>query len=288
MNIMIEGEIKLEIDELVRDRLYKVYDDLFKSACINDIPTTEYKQIVKFYGERIDKISKENNLIKYDDKKIEQLMRIMHIYQINTLYPYELKNANIMIDNERVKTTRKMPRYAIVTFYPASCFGVDGYKMRLPTKINKLICDENEFEILTSREGNRYQMNLTDKLYIYGSPKRCDNKLILGHKIRDSIEDPFRDIKDEEITSEIMEKKVIEYITKSRNNCVCLKNVEVGMCYIVTTRRIEKGDELLMSYGISYWADDKYGKKYSMMIDKIMDQPHVSELMIKNRRQFMV
>jgi hypothetical protein len=91
-------------------------------------------------------------------------------------------------------------------------------------------------------------LSIGDTIRIAGNPAIHTNPLLLGHMMNDSMENVFAS------TSEsAMQEGLYRYIYQSNNNCRFVKNEKYGTVYIITTRDIKCGDELLVARGPDYW-----------------------------------
>lgn len=123
----------------------------------------------------------------------------------------------------------------------------------------------SSFDIQLSKDTFwEYSLNMEDGSVIYGDPKILVSGF-LGHMINDSTTESERLKK---CTIDEMVKESIKYKLKSIENDNCLLANKNGVGYVVTTKKIKKGDELFVSYGAVYWSEikatdiDKAMKKY--------------------------
>ena len=98
-----------------------------------------------------------------------------------------------------------------------------------------------------------YSLNMKDGSVISGDPTICLPGY-LGHMINDSTTESEH-IKKCNIDEIINES--IKYKIKSIKNDNCLLANKNGIGYVVTTKKIKKGEELFTSYGAAYWTNLK-------------------------------
>lgn len=142
----------------------------------------------------------------------------------------------------------------IVTFYPA-------HYVFIKNKINKL---SSVFTELDEKHNDEYRLSLhtDDSSYdIAGSPSLYQNPLMLGHMLNDPI-DLIPIEKGKEV--DWLCRYAIESTLKS--NCKFIYDKKHKMMSIVTTKDINKDEELLTSYGWKYWfirtlRNQKVGEK---------------------------
>jgi hypothetical protein len=117
--------------------------------------------------------------------------------------------------------------------------------------INLEIRDESEINkwalIVFTDIFNKYSMG-----ELLGNPFKYDNLKYVGHMINDSclidIDKPIND------------KVIMRYIINSSINQNCLLT-DIG---IITTRDINKGEELLTLYGFNYWLNVEGNREFDL------------------------
>ena len=126
---------------------------------------------------------------------------------------------------------------SVVTLYP-----VDGYSDDNKTYhiTDKLTDKTNTFD------DHSYVVN--DDLKIVADASKFDNPVQLGHMINDSVGNTFVGT-----TVHNIKDGVYEYVMKSNNNCSIKVNQKYGLIYVVVTRNIDAGEELLTSYSPAFW-----------------------------------
>lgn len=99
---------------------------------------------------------------------------------------------------------------------------------------------------------NVHQENYDDYIYcvqrriaIAGIPQRCDDSTYMGHMINDG--------------SCANNRTAYDKYSAERSNCTFFNIVDVNnICYcvaIIATKKINIGEELILSYGWNYWSD---------------------------------
>jgi hypothetical protein len=147
--------------------------------------------------------------------------------------------SKIGFSENGVFATDEIQAGTIVTFYP-----VDGY------------CDDdsNNYHVSDGWVHENgvnmedHSCSICDNLKIVADPSKINNPMLLGHMINDSVGNTFKGT-----TTCDIENGIYEYYIKSNNNCKLKINEKYGIIYVVTTRTIEKDEELTFSYGPLYW-----------------------------------
>lgn len=152
----------------------------------------------------------------------------LRLYQLpKPINKVELKKSKI--HGNGVFATQVLEDGDIVTFYP----------------IHIILIDNNvAFNDMHQENYDDYVYGIFGQISIAGIPEKCDDPTYLGHMINDGS---------------CAKNRTIYYKYSTRSNCTFFNVVDVNtICYcvaIIATRRIEIGEELLLSYGWNYWRN---------------------------------
>ena len=156
----------------------------------------------------------------------------------------EIKNSSI--HGKGVFAKENISPNQVVSIYP--CHGVINGDIVYCTKENR-----GNYELMPFKP-DEYKIKLSKKgdIFIYGNPHIQDEGLV-GHLINDSCKDvcEFKNINKHNI------KKCLMYMLNSikSDNCTFVQCEDY--VYVKTTKYINKGEELITSYGYSYWSELK-------------------------------
>lgn len=220
-----------------------------------DIPIISTVEDLSNFVKSIDIVDHEDRA-----KNLSDWANIMNKYE------FKLEYNNIKIEKSGIHgmgvfATEKIPEGKIVTFYPA-----DGIMLYINDEVTYYICDSDNYKFKDKffEYANVYTLGgkneILNEYGIIGDPNRCDNKLFIGHMLNDGIGNLFLNIpneklySDKEICRDIFEQ--YDNFDKINTDLQFLQELPIG--YIVTTREIEKGEELLTFYGKYYWYSTEY------------------------------
>ena len=184
--------------------------------------------------------------------------------------PLELKYNHIEVRKSPIHgigvfATQSIPEGSLVTYYPAHAF-VSGKQVTF--------LDASDRQFIKNKEKiiPDYGYSFTWKDKIVGSPYRVDDALLLGHMLNDAYINIFRGVKKTHLKRLENLKNLIATYTingHKRANCIYKENKDHSLVSVATTRKIEKGEELLVLYHTSYWMNFEYGGS-----DDIMREAH--------------
>ena len=111
-------------------------------------------------------------------------------------------------------------------------------------------------------------VGICNDIEIYGDPNNISNNTLIGHIINDSAS--FT-INDENIDDISFKNIICKYVLSSNNNAIMKNNNDKTLYYIIATKDINEGDEILMSYQPKYWFNnEKLNKRFdSLLINDI-------------------
>lgn len=132
--------------------------------------------------------------------------------------------------------TRDISIGSIITMYPPHCV--------VDIKNKEAVFQNNEFV-----PDKDYKFNL-GMIQLFGDPKQLNFKTQLGHMINDSN----CIITNSEDKSEL-KNLIVRYLLTNQNNAKFINDSDI--LYIVSTKNIKCGEEILSSYGPMYWLNDK-------------------------------
>jgi hypothetical protein len=148
--------------------------------------------------------------------------------------------------------TRQINKGCVITFYPIHC-AIDLQRI-IGDKIAHYYTNDIQFNI-----NDKYKLDISENIAIFGNPEEINNKLLLGHIINDSTSFNISDMDDSYSVDNIMKlkNKVARYILSSTNNSMMKMNDDKSIVYVIATRDIKKDDEITMSYTPPYWLETK-------------------------------
>lgn len=101
----------------------------------------------------------------------------------------------------------------------------------------------NKNEIITiypfhEFDGHEKYISYLCDIVIAGNPNKIDNINLIGHMLNDNFD------------YELFKNKK-EYV--ENNNCMFMGSDKLQVIFLITTKKIKKGDELTVSYSSEYW-----------------------------------
>ena len=114
-----------------------------------------------------------------------------------------------------------------------------------------------------------YKFNISKdwgRKHIYGDPKIHDY-FSLGHMINDSCRNANK------LKKTNIGKDILQYLLQTFHNSNCYFKISKYYIYVLTTKKISKGEELLTSYGFSYWFEYKPQKLISLYLKYLESLP---------------
>jgi len=187
-----------------------------------------------------------------------------------------LKNDQVYVSESKIHSRglfakKDIEKGNIITFYPADFICDERIRKFISVTGNDISYDQ----IKDYRMGN-------GEFSMYGYPENIKNELLLGHMVNDSMKIDIEDIDENNITEldiKNLRNRVGKYILGSKNNAMIqdeLLKLEVddmdseekvakyflksnqfrknlGIHYVIATKNIKKGEEILISYGIDFW-----------------------------------
>lgn len=159
--------------------------------------------------------------------KFSDTCTALHFYQLpNSIARVELKKSKI--HGNGVFATQILENGDIATFYPAHVILRD----------NGLV-----FEDTHQENYDDYIYGVQRSISIAGIPQKCDDTTYLGHMINDG--------------SCANNRPAYDKYSVERANCTFFNIIDINnICYcvaIVATKKINVGEELILSYGWTYW-----------------------------------
>ena len=172
------------------------------------------------------------------------VMKIRDISMLPLPLPFEEINNSAEVKESShgkgVFALRDIEENKVVTIYP-------NHGIQLSNGYGTIL---SKLEIPSEEKFWEYALNMDDGSVLYGDPSRLDSGL-LGHMLNDSANDvdKIKCYKPDELI-----RGCLNYEIKSKQNDNCMLLNKHGIGYVITTKKIKKGDELLASYGFEYWA----------------------------------
>ena len=175
----------------------------------------------------------------------------------------EVKTSNI--HGKGVFATDNIPAGSIITFYPAHSVCIDGLFYFFKDYDNdsfKENIENNNYCKIYGFSGGFSTYTNGDNITIIGNPDNTENTLLLGHMINDAAGNVFENIRYEETDGIKFKNAVATYYVNGKNKKNCKISVQPDslICYVVATRNIVAGEELLVLYDSIYWYDINYNK----------------------------
>jgi hypothetical protein len=129
----------------------------------------------------------------------------------------------------------------IITIYPAHIIHIT--KSLNPLKIHKMRCI---IDLKESSNWKDYAIKYDNNVRIYGHPSIKDDENLLGHLCNDGYKHDYK-INNKKNRNKYNNK------TKELNNCKFSKLQDTPYIAIISTKKINKDEEILVSYGFEYW-----------------------------------
>jgi hypothetical protein len=199
-------------------------------------------------GSSIERIELLNEL-----RALKNLTKMINSDMVNdiTMLPLLIESAECKeskIHGKGVFASRNIKCGEIITVYPSdiilkSINNGSSSKVRAGYRMDK-IYGEN-FELDNCKKWvNDYMFDCDKEISIAGDPMLCSDSTFLGHMCNDVAKCPNN-------------KKGIEIYYKvciARCNGAFLYNDELNIVFVLARQDINKGDEILVSYGHIYWT----------------------------------
>jgi hypothetical protein len=161
------------------------------------------------------------------------------------------------IHGKGVFATQTIPADTQVTFYPCDAVYRKG----------SLYSSLSSKEIFRDSKLRPVDYSIAvwphNDIQLTGNPSKTDNPLFLGHMINDAVGNVFHGLKLSDVKHpphSAFVKAFTSYYTKGREqqNCAALTHSKYPIVSIRTTKKVQKGEELLMLYDAGYWFDQTY------------------------------
>lgn len=211
----------------------------------------------------------DKQLAKIVDPNEKNFVKISIKVGLDNPIPLEYNHVKID-DSERhgmgLFSTEDIPEGVIVTYYPVhACFVNHSVKYPFPN-------DDFDLDFMKGIVNRNYDSiygfcwfntNFDNYQGIIGNPKKVGDSLLLAHMINDPGGNVFSYFKHSEISSQVRFKRcVFKYwnLCLKFANCKFVTHPKYPLCYVVTTKNIKKGEELLAPYFLYYWYYKQYHK----------------------------
>lgn len=200
--------------------------------------------------EKID--NKENYDFNTDNLDKKKLYIINKIININMAVRNIIHNDCVYVKKSLIHGNGVFAKYnikknSIITIYPIDSI---YYTNNLEEK-NLYFLEKNFFDCINNKN---YMIGINKDIEIYGNQNNISNNTVIGHIINDSVSFTI----DNENIDDISLKNIIcKYVLTSNNNAIMKSNADKTLYYIIATKDINEGDEILMSYQPKYWLDNK-------------------------------
>lgn len=200
--------------------------------------------------------------------------------------PLPIKHCDIVaapskLHGTGVFATKSIPANVVVTFYPCEA------THNLKTGILAVFPFQDELDLVIGQDTaifEDYKFGLRveeDDLTIIGNPRRFTNPLLLGHLVNDGATEVFGNVAPYQFehNRQLLYTLSVNYATQTAKarNCTFKSNTTKTLLSIITTRPIEAGEELLVSYGTTYWLEHQFGydykEKYPFMSEYLSNMP---------------
>jgi hypothetical protein len=192
---------------------------------------------------------------------------IIHkLININIMIKQLLYNDSVLVKKSSIHGNGVFAKYdikknSIITIYPVDSL----YYVNNIGKKNLHFTENKFFNCIDNKD---YMIGIYNDIEIYGDPNNISNNTLIGHIINDSAS--F--IIDDENIDDISFKNIIcKYVLNSNNNAIMKNNNDKTLYYIIATKDINEGDEILMSYQPKYWLNNKklFKRFKSLLINDI-------------------
>lgn len=185
-----------------------------------------------------------------------------------------IKVSESKVHGSGVFATKAIPANVVVSFYPVDA--VHNTHTGYVTIYNR----DDGLDLVVGSDfltqvANDYTFRLDPKrnLSIIANPQRRTKNTLLGHLINDGATDVFAGTCVTQLCKKpaLLHRLILQYLkeTTTYRNCRFHPTANRRLISIVTTRAIEPGEELFVSYGTTYWFEHHYGfdydKKYPLI-----------------------
>jgi len=194
-------------------------------------------------------------------KFVEDMFLLGHLRPVTLKYASNIEVKNSKIHGRGVFAKTKIPKNTVVTFYPPHAIHLDTDLIDVEESMD-FIKKVKEYKYDKLYGTSEYSYNYSF-LNIIGDPNRTDNPQLLGHMLNDAVGNIFYGINFDQLSDKIFFKNTVaKYIIlgMKNRNCIIKYHKKYPLAYILTTRDIEKDEELLLLYGTVYWFDHQYDK----------------------------
>lgn len=231
----------LSINE-IEDFIYSTYLQKYKSNYLQ-----KYKSNIELLNIPVNEQKCINN--KIDNVKLEYLSNIL---------PFELNKVEVKkskIHGYGVFAKKNILKDKLITFYPGD---IIEYLPNKDRGINDHITGVFHSKRFVKQFGttcdkkfrnNDYAYDINKNYTIIGSPYFKKDSNYMGHFINDGAKS----------NSTNKSNEIYKTITTLKANCKFYNLKEDLHIAIISTKKIKKGEELFISYGIRYWKS--YNKK---------------------------
>lgn len=192
-------------------------------------------------------------------KFVEDMFLLVNLRPVTLKYASNIEVKNSKIHGRGVFAKTKIPKNTVVTFYPAHAIHLDTDLVAIEDNFIKKV-KECKYDKLYGISEHSYNYSF---LNIIGDPNQTDNPQLLGHMLNDAVGNVFSGINFDKLNDKILFKNTTaKYIIlgMKNRNCIIKYHKKYPLAYILTTRDIEKDEELLLLYGTMYWFDHQYDK----------------------------
>ncbi len=188
---------------------------------------------------------------------------IIHkLININIMIRELLYNDSVLVKKSSIHGNGVFAKYnikkdSIITIYPVdSLYYVNNIgEKKLHFVRGKF------FDCINNKD---YMVGIYNDIEFYGDPNNISTNTLIGHIINDSA---CFTINNENIDDISLKNIICEYILKSNNNAIMKNNNDKTLYYIIATKDINEGEEILMSYQPKYWLNnEKLYKRFKSLL----------------------
>jgi hypothetical protein len=192
---------------------------------------------------------------------------------LNLFWSQFLTVGNSLVDSRGLfispTLATPVPRGAMLTCHPAHLLvhrgelydctgGSSGDKVR---KISPF--DATNTKRDTVHVVKNYNKPISDETNLVGLPSRTDDQRLLGHMVNDAcLVNVFQSTPETELRNRDTLCRILTVYYKNTlkyTNCAFITDNIRVMCALVARREIKAGEELFVSYGLTYWLELTYG-----------------------------
>lgn len=191
-------------------------------------------------------LKKPKAIEDYDKRHVELAVNLLDV-------PIPLNKVEVRaspIHGRGVFAKQKINKGELITIYPAHYVSVRPGGHDNPGSLGCIGSSlvERKGLVLTETIRSFYAFDVTEHYVIYGHPDLIDNPAFLGHMINDGA-------KGHSTKATHNQKELLVYTKVSLALSNSKFQVVGGLCVvIVATKEIQIGDEVLVTYGYSYWT----------------------------------